>query len=154
MSTTVYIACDHAAFLAKEIIKKDFKSSDLNLIDLGTCNEDRVDYPHFAELLVKSVVQNADSVGILLCGSGIGVSMVANRFKGIRAALCKNALEARLAKQHNNANVLCLDGRLSDEHTRREIIHSWLEASFEGGRHQSRIDMFNELGIDSLGLEV
>lgn len=139
------IASDHAAFKEKSELVSWLQGT-YQVIDLGTDSEDRVHYPIYAQKLAQHIQQNPDVLGILLCGSGIGVSMVANRFKGIRAALANEISDARLAREHNNANVLCLSGRKHEISHLKVLIQTWLEASFEGGRHQERLDLFNELG--------
>ncbi len=141
----IYLANDHAAAEIKSEVIEFLKSRDLEVINLGTDSTDSVHYPKYASQLAKEVQAN-DGFGILMCGSGIGVSMVANRFKGVRAALCKSVEEATLAKQHNNANVLCLGARVSTIDEIKAMISAWLDTEFEGGRHQARINMFNDLG--------
>lgn len=142
----IFLASDHAGFLAKEKVLLFLKKSGYVVCDLGTNSSERVDYPHYAMKLVRKLNENKEGVGVLICGSGIGVSMVVNRYQGIRAALCRNEQEAKLAKQHNNANILCLDGRFTEDHKREAIITSWLSAEFEKGRHQERLALFNTLG--------
>lgn len=145
MSDKIFIASDHAAFWQKKfLIEKLNETYDIE--DLGTNSEDSVHYPHYAITLAKHVLENAGSRGILLCGSGIGVSIVANRFKGIRAALCRDLEDAELSRKHNNSNVLCLGGRKTSEDDLYEIAKVWLNESFEGDRHQTRIEMFDQLG--------
>lgn len=140
----IFIGSDHAAFEAKENLK-EYLSPRYEVLDVGTREAITSNYPDFAIALVKEIRKN-NSRGILLCGSGVGVSMVANRFKGIRAALVRTPEEAKLSRQHNNANVLCLGGRISSEEKIKKIVDVWLETSFEGGRHQKRLDMFENLG--------
>lgn len=144
----VYIASDHAAFNEKQAIIEALKGN-LEFTDLGTHSSDSVNYPHFSFEIVKKV-QDSDAKGILLCGSGIGVCIAANRFKNIRAALCRDVEDARLSREHNNANVLCLSGRKSSVGDMVEMIKVFLATEFEGGRHQQRIDLFNNLGEKSL----
>jgi ribose 5-phosphate isomerase B len=141
----LFIASDHGAYWAKKYLV-DQLSSNYNVIDLGTDSEDSVDYPRYAIDLAKNIQADQSARGILLCGSGIGVSMVANRFKSVRAALCHNIEEAQLSRAHNNANVLCLPGRSLAEDKILEIAKHWLASEFEGGRHQKRLDQFNLLG--------
>lgn len=144
----IYIASDHGGFLAKSHLIDFLKHRGLPYEDFGTCSDESVDYPEFAAKLAMRVAKEKGR-GILICGTGIGVSIVANRFKGVRAALCRNTIEARLSRQHNDSNILCLAGRFDDDHTREEIVKSWLETKFEGGRHQRRVDMFSHLGASS-----
>jgi ribose 5-phosphate isomerase B len=140
----VFIASDHAAFHEKEMLK-DYLKSRYEVIDLGTHSTDSTNYPEWAKKLVDHV-RNEKTFGILLCGSGIGVSMVANRFKGIRAALCRDEEDARLTRLHNDANVLCLSGRRTAPELIQKMADVFLSSPFEGGRHQTRIDQFNLLG--------
>lgn len=143
----VFIASDHAAFNEKQALIEKLKNK-LELIDLGTHSCESVNYPHFAFEIVKNV-QNTDHLGILLCGSGIGVSIAANRFKGIRAALCRDEEDARLCREHNNANVLCLAGRKTSVEQMVKMIEIFLATKFEAGRHQDRINLFDQLGEGS-----
>jgi ribose 5-phosphate isomerase B len=140
----IFIASDHAAFNEKKFLR-DYLKGNHEVIDLGTDSLESTHYPIWAKKLVEEVLKN-DSLGILLCGSGIGVSMVANRFKGIRAALCRDEDDAKMARLHNNANVLCLSGRKSSPELLKKMVDTFLLTSFEGGRHQARIDQFNDLG--------
>lgn len=141
----IYLATDHAAFKEKELVKKFVIELGHEVHDLGTHTNERCDYPTYAISLAQAVVKD-DALGILLCGSGIGVSIVANRFRGIRAALCHNMEEASLSRQHNDANVLCMGGRFLAEDEIRTIVKAWLEAEFEGGRHADRLALFESLG--------
>jgi ribose 5-phosphate isomerase B len=141
----IVIGCDHAAFTAKELVKEFLRSKNIEVLDVGTTSEDRCDYPDYATNLCKEVVHQ-NLTGILLCGSGIGVSMVANRYAKIRAALCRSPLDAEMARKHNNANVLCLGARCSTTSELNSIIESWLHHKFEEGRHTDRILKFDNLG--------
>lgn len=138
------MACDHAAFEGKEGLKKHL-STNYEVVDLGTDSPERCDYPDYAAKLAKAV-QEDPRPGILLCGSGIGISMAANRYKGIRAALCRTPNEAELSRQHNNANVLCLGARINSPEELIAITEAWFKAEFEEGRHTGRVAKFNELG--------
>lgn len=140
----IFIACDHAAFEAKEAVRGHLEGKDLT--DLGTHSLDSVHYPDYAIKLAQEVLKHPGSRGILLCGSGIGVSIVANRFKGIRAALCHDEDDAKMCRRHNDANVLCLAGRKTPVGTAQKMVDIFLETEFEGGRHQQRLDLFKELG--------
>lgn len=138
------LATDHGAFEAKEELKKHL-SSRYDVIDVGTHSTESCNYPEFAIKLAKEV-KKEKCFGILLCGSGIGVSIAANRFSGIRAALCRTTEEAMLSRQHNNANVLCLGGRITPLEDIKKIVDLWLKTEFEQGRHTQRIELFNNLG--------
>jgi len=140
----IFLASDHAAFNEKQELLAHLKRNH-EVVDLGTNSLDSTNYPEWAKKLVNHVKEE-DSVGILLCGSGIGVSMTANRYSGIRAALCRDEDDAKMARQHNNANVLCLSGRKTPILEIKNIADQFLTTEFEGGRHQTRIDMFNNLG--------
>ena len=140
-----YIASDHAGIDIKEFIKNLLKDKNIEVEDLGPNSKDRVDYPDFAQKVCIKVKEEKDSFGILICGSGIGMSMAANKFEGIRAALCHNEYSAKMAREHNDANVICLGERVSGEGMIEEILNSWLNASFEGGRHTNRVEKINAL---------
>ncbi len=133
------IASDHAGYEAKEKIKKILADHDITTIDYGTNSLESVDYPDFAILVAQSVNNGDHDMGILVCGSGQGMCMTANKFPKIRAALVWNREMALLSRQHNNANILCLPGRYLDDDELRQIITSWLKEQFEGGRHERRI---------------
>ena len=136
----IIIASDHAGYELKSKIISNLL--DLKFYDLGTKNSDSVDYPDYAVKLVNALSKNKDSLGVLICGSGIGMSMVANRFRDIRAALCLNSEMAMLSRQHNDANVLCLGARVTDINSIESIVDAFLETEFEGGRHEKRIKKF------------
>ena len=136
MEKKFYIASDHAGFALKSKLCEHFKS----LVDLGTNSEESVDYPDFAHKLTTEVLKEASNLGILICGTGVGMSMAANRVKGIRAGLVSNNEIARLIRQHNNANVLVLPGRFMDEEEAIKSVKNFIETEFEAGRHQARID--------------
>lgn len=143
----IALGCDHAAYEMKETVKRLLLSQNYDVIDVGTYSADRVDYPDYAKKVCHEVIaQNIP--GILLCGSGIGVSIVANRFKGIRAALCKSPKDAELSRKHNDSNVICLGARSNTEEEIIAIIKAWFENSFEGGRHAERLTQFSDLGDD------
>ncbi len=136
----VIIGADHAGFVLKEGLKKVLAEKGLEVIDAGTDNGEAVDYPDFAEPVAEEVYAGRVPRGILVCGSGIGMSIVANRFPGVRAALCLDEDTARMSRRHNDANVLVLAGRKTDLDTAEKIVAVWLETEFEGGRHQARLD--------------
>ena len=137
----IFIAADHGALELKNYLRDQLQSKiGLNIIDLGTDSDDSVDYPDFAEALVKEVLKDSSRLGILCCGTGIGISIKANRYKGIRAALVHDEFTAKMAKAHNNANVLCLGGRTHSPELALKLVTIWLEEAFEGGRHQRRLD--------------
>ena len=143
----LFIGCDHAAFEEKEELKNYLVGKGVEICDVGTHENERCDYPDFAKALAVGVA-NENEKGILLCGSGIGVSMVANKFKGIRAALCRSEQDAKLSIEHNNANVLCVGARINTMTEIKSIVEAWFEASFQEGRHADRVAMFDKIGED------
>src|SRR5574344_2988309 len=134
-----YIGADHAGIEIKAFVKDLFEQKGHEVIDMGPFSKDRVDYPDFASTVCKKVLDDVGSFGILICGSGLGMSMAANKFDGIRAALCHNEYSARMARKHNDANVLCLGERVSGEGTREAIIKAWDNAEFEECRHTQSV---------------
>lgn len=143
--TKIAIGSDHAAFEMKEKVILLLQSKQIEVIDCGTYSPDRADYPDYAKKVSHEVALK-NIQGILLCGSGIGVSIVANRFKGVRAALCRTPMDAEMARKHNDANVLCLGARFNTEEEIKKIIEAWFAHSFEGGRHADRLKIFEDLG--------
>ncbi|EPP8196453.1 ribose 5-phosphate isomerase B [Campylobacter lari] len=134
----IYIASDHAGFVLKQEIINFLQEKNINFEDLGPFSEDRCDYPDYAHLLSSKIDEN--SFGILVCGSGIGMSIAANRHKNIRCALCNEPLSAKLSREHNDANVLALGARLIGMDMAFEIISNFINTSFSGGRHCVRIN--------------
>jgi ribose 5-phosphate isomerase B len=141
----IVIGSDHAAYNEKQKLMDYLKDNGHEVMDVGPDSDARCNYPDFAISVAKEVVKN-HRVGILLCGSGIGVSMVANRFAKVRAALCRTAHEAQLSRAHNNSNILCLGARINSFEQIIEISCAWLAAEFEKGRHTDRVALFNDLG--------
>ena len=139
---TIHIASDHAGYALKTHLVQFLAQKGINVVDEGTNSTDSCDYPVLAHKLCAAV-EKEQGTGILICGTGIGISIAANRHAGIRAALCATELQARLSRQHNNANVLCLGARIIGVELAQAIVEAFLEGSFEGGRHQRRIDMIN-----------
>ncbi|MGB3433976.1 ribose 5-phosphate isomerase B [Achromobacter sp.] len=140
----IAIASDHAGFELKEKLKKAFEYVDW--LDLGTHSDDSVDYPAFGFAMGKAITDGRVQKGIVICGSGIGISIAVNRFPAARAALCTNATMARLSRQHNDANVLALGSRIIGIEVARECVSAFLDTPFEGARHQRRIDMLSKAG--------
>ena len=141
----VALGADHAGFQAKERLKSYLQSAGYAVDDTGTWSEESVDYPDFAIKVALSVQQGRDHLGILVCGTGIGMAMAANKVGGIRAAVAHDALTARMSREHNDANVLAMGARVLSEHQIIEAAASFLEAQFAGGRHQRRVDKISEL---------
>ena len=138
----ILIASDHAGYKLKKILIQELQG-EIKFDDLGPFSENSVDYPDYAKKLSKKIDLKNDLFGVLICGSGIGMSMVANRFKNVRAALCMNNKMSMLARQHNNANILVLGSRLISEQEAIKCLLVFLKTNYEGGRHQARLDKFN-----------
>lgn len=136
----IVLGSDHAGFALKCGLAAWLAEQTDIITDLGCDSDSRCDYPDFAHMVARYVVGHPGSVGILVCGSGIGMSMAANRIAGARCALCTDATMARLARAHNDANILALGARLTGEETVRDILKAFLSTPFEGGRHQGRVD--------------
>lgn len=136
----VAIASDHGGFALKAALRSDLEALGYSVDDMGPTNDDSVDYPDFGHALAQAVADGAAPRGVLICGTGIGMSIAANRHAGVRAALCHDGLSARLSRQHNDANVLVLGGRLIGVETARDCLRIFLETPFEGGRHDRRVE--------------
>lgn len=141
MNDKIAIGCDHAAFNEKEKLKFYLIKKGYDLFDVGTNSLDSVDYPSFGHKVGRMVANNKVSKGIVICGSGIGISIAANKVKGIRAALCTTSGHAEMSRKHNDANVLAIGARMTDYNTILEIVNTWLNTEFEGGRHLERINL-------------
>jgi ribose 5-phosphate isomerase B len=135
----IAIGSDHGGFKLKEYLRQFLLKAGHKVRDYGCFSENPVDYPDIARPLAKAVAQKRYAFGILVCGTGIGVSMVANKVPGIRAALCHNIFTAQMAREHNNANILCLGGRVLSRPLAQQIVQKFLSASFTGGRHLRRV---------------
>ena len=136
----IAVGSDHGGFELKEAVKALLMERGIPVHDVGTDNGDSVDYPDFGEKVARKVSTGEAEKGVLVCGTGIGMSIVANKFPGVRAALAADPYMAKMAKQHNNANILVLGGRVIDQDEAREMVVAWLDSAFEGGRHQGRLD--------------
>ena len=141
----IAIGSDHAGYLLKEKIKKFLKKKDISFTDFGTFKEESVDYPEYAYKVGNSIINNEADTGILICGSGIGMCITANKIKGIRAAHPFNKKTAELSRLHNNSNVLCLGARTLSDDQVNEVLETWLFTTFEGGRHEMRVNLINKL---------
>ncbi len=139
------LACDHGGFELKEELKAFLKLLGVEPIDMGTFNEDSVDYPDFGVLVAEKVSQGELEKGILICGTGIGMSMVANKFPRIRAALVNDLYSSRCSREHNDANILIIGGRIVGKELAKEIVRVWLETPFAGGRHKRRLEKIEAL---------
>lgn len=139
------IGCDHGGYELKEHIKKVLLEKGIEIKDFGVHDTSSVDYPDIAKPLCESVVKGECECGILVCGTGIGMSIAANKIKGIRAAHVTDSYSARMTKEHNNANVICIGGRITGVEIATDIVNAYLNAEFAGGRHQNRIDKITAL---------
>lgn len=142
----ISLASDHAGFALKERIKASLKSGGHEILDRGSFDEDSVDYPDYGVLAARDVTDGVSDRAVLICGSGIGMSMVANKIRGVRAALCTSLIMAEMSRRHNDANVLTLGARYTEPEKAIEILDVWLKTPFEGGRHQRRVDKIEKLG--------
>lgn len=148
----IAIASDHAGFQLKERIAAALSASGHEVEDFGTNSEDSVDYPDFAEPAARAVAEGGADKGVLVCGSGVGVAIVANKIAGVRAAHAHDASEAAMSRQHNDANVLTLGERTTPPEHAIEIVNSFLDTDFEGGRHQRRVDKIAEVENHTVAL--
>lgn len=141
----IAIASDHAGLELKEEIKRFLQEEGMEVIDMGTNNSERVDYPDYGIPVARKVSSGEIGKGILICGTGIGMTIVANKFPGVRAALVSDIYMARMAKEHNDANILVIGGRVVGKGLAVEMVRTWLHSTFQGGRHQRRIDKIREI---------
>jgi len=135
-----FVATDHAGIELKDYTVALLREKGHEVEDMGPYSKDRVDYPDYAHKVSSAVLDNADAYGILICGSGIGMSMAANRHEGIRAALCHDAYTATVARGHNDANILCFGERIVGKGVAESILDAWIDGSFDGGRHCGRVE--------------
>jgi len=145
ISSPVIIGSDHAAFPMKEAVKQFLSDNGIEVTDAGTTGPDSVDYSDYGIKVAAAVSSGEFERGILLCGTGLGMSMVANRFDHVRAALCGDIFTARMSRLHNDSNILVLGGRVIGETLALEIVKTWLETGFEGGRHLARLEKFDKV---------
>ena len=139
------IASDHGGLELKEAIKSTLEARGVDVQDLGTINSESVDYPDFGEKVARAVSSGVAEHGILVCGTGIGMSIVANKFPGVRAALVNDAFTAQMSREHNDANILVMGGRVLNSEEAAKMVEIWLDTEFEGGRHQRRLDKIAEI---------
>ena len=142
IQTPILIGCDHAAYPLKEKVKAYLTEKAIDVEDVGTDSDISVDYSEFGIKVASGVSTGKFDRGILLCGTGLGMSMVANKFPHVRAALCNDLFSAIMSRRHNDANILVMGGRVIGETLAREIVNAWIETPFEGGRHRERLDNF------------
>ncbi len=143
----IALGSDHAGFSLKEKIREYLTSRGFAVADQGTATADSVDYPDFAEKVALRVAGKEADLGVLVCGTGVGMAMAANKVPGIRAATCTDTVSAQLSRAHNDANVLTLGARVTDEATARKILDTWLSTPFEGGRHARRVGKIDEIDL-------
>ena len=148
---TIVMGSDHAAYQMKETIKSYLEGRGFAVEDVGAPGTDSVDYPDFGIKVASAVSTGKQKRGILMCGTGLGMSMVANRFPGVRAALCGDIFSAVMSRQHNDANILVLGGRVIGDVLAKEIVRAWLDTEFDGGRHQNRLDKFDRIDFTGCG---
>ncbi|MFP3998365.1 MAG: ribose 5-phosphate isomerase B [Desulfobacterales bacterium] len=141
----IAIGCDHAGYELKEIVKQQLLSIGLEVRDFGTSGPESVDYPDYGMMVAREIDRGEYERAILICGTGLGMSMVANRFSGVRAALCNDLFSAIMSRRHNDANILVMGGRMIGSELAGEIVRTWIETPFEGGRHRSRLEKFCNL---------
>jgi len=141
----IHVGCDHAAVAAKNVVIDELRARGFDVDDVGTDGTASVDYPDYAEKVGRAVADGEACCGVLLCGSGIGMSIAANKIAGVRAALVHDVTGAELSRRHNDANVLVLGGGMLGDRLIREIVRTWVESDFEGGRHSLRIDKIRAL---------
>lgn len=145
MINMIFIGSDHGGLEMKEELVKVLASRNQPVKDCGTTNDESVDYPDFAEKVAGAVSRGEAELGILVCGTGIGMSIVANKFPGVRAALATDEFMAQMAKEHNNANILVLGGRVLSVELATKMVNVWLDTAYEGGRHQLRLDKISQV---------
>lgn len=148
MKVKFHLGADHAGYELKSHLAKVLEVRGHEVVDHGTHSPDRVDYPDFASAVARALQAEPDARGLLVCGSGIGISISANRFKGVRAVLAALAYQATLSRQHNDANVLCLGGRITAPALAEQILEAFIAAEFEGGRHAGRVEKIDQVGSD------
>lgn len=148
----IAIAADHGGFELKDSMVEYIKSLGNEVVDLGTNSADSVDYPDYAKKVCEEIQQGNSDLGILICGTGIGMSLAANKFEGIRAACVSDVYSAKMSRNHNNANVLCIGARVIGDEVAKLIIKTFLENEFEAGRHQRRVDKIMDFEKENKGL--
>ncbi len=148
MSLRVSIGSDHRGIAQRQVVAETLRSSGIEVLDLGTHTTESCDYPDIAAAVARQVSEGQADRGVLICGTGIGVSIAANKINGIRAAVCHDSRTARLSRQHNDANILCLPGDSLDGSAIEELVQVWMTTAFEGGRHQRRIEKITALDLE------
>ena len=144
----IAIASDHGGFDLKESVIYSMREKDLEIDDLGPSSDDSVDYPDYGIKIAQAIIEQKVERGIVICGTGVGMSIVVNRFPGIRGTLCSDAYTAKMCREHNDSNILIMGGRVISKDLALEIVRIWLKTEFEGGRHQRRLDKINEINAN------
>ena len=148
----ITVGCDHAGFGLKNIVLAHLEERGFEVLDVGTHSTDSCDYPQIAHELCKNIQNGTTELGILICGTGIGMSMAANKHRGIRAAACSDTFSARLTRVHNDANVLCFGERVVGMGLALDLVDAFVDAEFEGGKHQRRVDMITQIEVSESNL--
>jgi len=146
----IVIGSDHGGFILKGVVVKHLESLGYEVLDLGTDSSKSCDYPVIAIKVSRKVLELKDTLGILVCGTGLGMSICANKIKGIRASHCTDTYSARLTRQHNDSNILCLGERITGQGLAIDIVDEWLKGTFNGGRHQKRVNMITEIESENI----
>ncbi|WES68041.1 bifunctional allose-6-phosphate isomerase/ribose-5-phosphate isomerase RpiB [Superficieibacter sp. HKU1] len=141
----VALGCDHVGFILKQDLLAHLHSKGIEVIDKGTWSAERTDYPRYASAVAEAVIQGEADGGVLICGTGVGISITANKYPGIRAVVCSEPYSAQLSRQHNDTNVLAFGSRVVGLELAKMIVDAWLAAEFEGGRHQARVQAISEI---------
>ncbi len=149
----IALGCDHAGFALKEAVLEELRARDVEVVDCGTRGTASCDYPDFAAEVAGLVSGGGADRGVLMCGTGLGMAMTANKFRGVRAAVCHDKFTAEMSRRHNNANVLCLGGRVLEPQAAAKLLGLWLETPFEGGRHAGRVAKVDAAGGGAAGSE-
>jgi RpiB/LacA/LacB family sugar-phosphate isomerase len=147
----IIIGSDHAGFSLKEALKKFLAEVDVEILDVGAHSSEPVDYPDFGRKVAEKVSSGEFARGILICGSGVGMTIVANKFPNVRGVLCLDSDTARMSRKHNDTNILVLAGRRTDIEAAKAIVRTWLETKFEGGRHSRRLDKIKKIECNCSG---
>ncbi len=145
MIKKIAIGCDHVGYELKPIIVEHLKTRGIEVVDYGTNDIERTDYPVYGRSVAEAVAEKNVDGGILICGTGVGISIVANKIKGIRAVVCSEPYSAKLSKEHNDTNILALGARVIGSEMAKMIVDAWLDAEFEGGRHKARVSMIESV---------
>jgi len=141
----IAIGCDHVGFILKDEIKNHLKDQGIEIIDKGTYSTERTDYPLYGKAVAEAIQKGDADLGILICGTGVGISITANKLRGIRAVVCSEPYSARLSRQHNDTNILAFGARVVGSGLAKMIVDNWLAGEFEGERHQRRIDLISQI---------